>query len=63
MSGSIRVAPPTSTRMTGTRDAMQLESSFLEALFAADQAMIEGDVLVLQKGGRVLLRFDRVTRG
>jgi heat shock protein HslJ len=47
----------------GTGEAMQLESSFLQALQDADQAVIENDMLVLKRGTRVLLRLDRVSGG
>ena len=61
--GSFGVGPVAGTRMMGTRDAMQLETSFLEALALADLALVAGDLLVLKNGERTLLRFRRVTRG
>jgi heat shock protein HslJ len=61
--GSFRMGPPAGTRMMGTGEAMQLESSFLQALQDADQAVIENDMLVLKRGTRVLLRLDRVSGG
>ena len=61
--GSFRVGAPSTTRMMGPREAMQLEASFLDALRAADRAVIVGDELVLNRGEQPLLRFSRVTRG
>jgi len=58
--GSFRVGPTSGTRMMGTRDAMHLETSFLEALAAADSAMIENDELLLKQAGQTVLRFRRV---
>lgn len=47
--------------MMGTREAMQLEATFLQALAATDNAMIENDLLLLKQDDRTLLRFSRVS--
>ncbi|MFT7537780.1 MAG: heat shock protein HslJ [Hyphomicrobiaceae bacterium] len=59
--GSFRVGATSGTRMMGTREAMQLESTFLQALAATDNAMIENDLLLLKQDDRCLLRFSRVS--
>ena len=61
--GDFRLGPTAGTRMMGASAAMQLESSFLQALQQADQAVIEEGMLVLRQGQRPLLRFERVTAG
>ena len=61
--GNFRMGPTAGTRMMGANQAMQLESSFLQALQEADRAMVEGNLLLLKRGERTLLRFERVTAG
>lgn len=61
--GNFRIGPPAGTRMMGPAAAMQLESDFLQALQAADRAIMEGQALVLKRGELPLLRFDRVSGG
>lgn len=59
--GSFRVGATSGTRMMGTQEAMQLESTFLQALAATDNATIENHLLLLKQADRTLLRFSRVS--
>jgi heat shock protein HslJ len=61
--GNFVIGPPAGTRMMGAAEAMQLESDFLQALQAADRAVMEDQELVLKRGELPLLRFDRVSGG
>lgn len=60
--GLFNPGPVAATKMAGPPAAMDLESQFLETLGRADAYSVEGDVLVLEGGGKGLLHFLKTSR-
>ncbi len=57
--GVFFLGPIVSTRMAGPREAMDLETRFLRTLEEASSFRVLDDELVLEAGGKSLLRFTR----
>jgi heat shock protein HslJ len=48
------------TRMAGPPEAMAFETTFLQALVDADEALLHDGQLELRRGGQVLLRLEKL---
>jgi heat shock protein HslJ len=61
--GRFQTTPLVSTRMAGPPEAMELERRFQSALEAVDEAVVDGDELLLLHEGELYLRFERAPPG
>lgn len=57
MKGQFKLAPAATTKMAGPKEAMDVESKFLNALTNAKNFKLSGDSLSLTDGAKELVRF------